>query len=161
MDISVSWYYPDSVQHKNFLVWPCEVLDPCTDVSITPILWIHSMNLLLFRFIAIVGTATVLHLASSGTLSCGQELSQRQASNLTIDAIFKSKEFSGETFVGQWQSDSQGFERIKRDAESGDVSIVRIDLTSPSKENVVVSSEMLTPDGADKPLSYGLVPMVS
>lgn len=111
------------------------------------------MNLLLFRFIAIVGTATVLHLASSGTLSCGQELSQRQASNLTIDAIFKSKEFSGETFVGQWQSDSQGFERIKRDAESGDVSIVRIDLTSPSKENVVVSSEMLTPDGADKPLS--------
>jgi dipeptidyl-peptidase-4 len=111
------------------------------------------MNLLLFRFIAIVGTATVLHLASSRTLSCGQELSQRQASNLTIDAIFKSKEFAGETFVGQWQSDSQGFERIKRDAESGDVSIVRIDLTSPSKENVVVSSEMLTPDGTDKPLS--------
>lgn len=110
------------------------------------------MNLMLFRFLAIAGIATILHLASSGTFSCGQELSQPQGSDLTIDSIFKSKDFAGETFVGQWQSDSQGFERIKRDAETGDVSIVRIDLTSPSTEHVLVSSELLTPDGADKPL---------
>ena len=111
------------------------------------------MNLMPFRFIAIVGIATVLHLASLTSFSCAQELARRQASGLTIDSIFTSKDFAGETFVGQWQSDSQGFERIKRDAETGNKSIVRIDLTSPSIEQVLVSSEMLTPAGAQKPLS--------
>lgn len=111
------------------------------------------MNLLPFRFIAIVGIATVLHLASLRAFSYGQELSRRPASNLTIDSIFKSKDFAGETFVGQWRSDSQGFERIKRDAETRNASIVRIDLSYPSVEHVLVSSEMLTPAGAEKPLS--------
>ncbi len=110
------------------------------------------MNLLPFRFLAILGIMTVLHLASPPTITFGQERSLRQATDLTIDSIFVSKDFVGETFVGQWQSDSQGFERIKRDPETGNASIIRIDLTAPSVEHVLVSSQMLTPAGADKPL---------
>lgn len=110
------------------------------------------MNLLPFRSVAILGILTILHMAFPSAISFGQELSLRQASDLTIDSIFNSKNFQGETFVGQWQSDSQGFERVKRDAETGNSSIIRIDLTASSVEHVLVSSKMLTPAGAEKPL---------
>jgi dipeptidyl-peptidase 4 len=37
--------------------------------------------------------------------------------------------------------------------ETGNTSIIRIDLTDPAVEHVLISSEMLTPAGAEKPLS--------
>jgi dipeptidyl-peptidase 4 len=111
------------------------------------------MNLLPLRFVGIFAVVAILLLPSSAAKTHGQESPLRQASPLTIDSIYSSKEFRGETFVGQWQSDSQGFERIKRDADTGNASIIRIDLTDPSVEHVLVSSKILKPAGAEKPLS--------
>jgi dipeptidyl-peptidase-4 len=96
---------------------------------------------------------TILPMMQLGDVAYGQENSKRQLTDLSIDSIFHSKDFLGETFVGQWESDSQGFERIKRAPETGNASIVRIDLSNPAVEQVLVSSEMLTPAGAEKPLS--------
>lgn len=110
------------------------------------------MNLLPARWVALYGIATILHLMSLGTTTQGQESRLRHTSPLSIDSIFKTKDFRGETFVGQWQSDSQGFERVKRDAETGHTSIVRIDLDDPAVEHVLVSAQLLTPAGAEKPL---------
>ncbi|AMV33373.1 Prolyl tripeptidyl peptidase precursor [Pirellula sp. SH-Sr6A] len=111
------------------------------------------MSLLLFRFLAIFGIATLLQLSSSGSFACGQERSSGQTPELSIDSIFQNKDFVGETFVGQWETDSNGFERIKKDVETGSASIVRIDLTAASVETVLVSCEMLTPAAAEKPLN--------
>jgi dipeptidyl-peptidase-4 len=111
------------------------------------------MNLLPVPFTAICGLATILLVGSPPTTAQGQESELRRASALSIDSIFHNKDFRGETFVGQWQSDSQGFERIKKDSVTGNTSIVRIDLTDPEVEHVLISSEMLTPAGAEKPLS--------
>jgi dipeptidyl-peptidase 4 len=94
-----------------------------------------------------------MHLVSTATPAHGQERRLLQTSTLSIDSIFHSKDFRGETFVGQWQSDSQGFERIKKDSETGNTSIIRIDLTEPTVEHVLISSDMLTPAGFEKPLS--------
>lgn len=94
----------------------------------------------------------VLSVLSLGNLVNGQESPVRMAAALSMDSIFHSNDFRGEAFVGQWQSDSQGFERIKRDAETGNTSIIRVALSAEAAEQVLVSSEMLTPNGADKPL---------
>lgn len=94
----------------------------------------------------------VLSVLSLGNLVNGQESPVRMAAALSMDSIFHSNDFRGEAFVGQWQSDSQGFERIKRDAETGNTSIIRVALNAEAAEQVLVSSEMLTPNGADKPL---------
>lgn len=94
----------------------------------------------------------VLSVTSLGNVAHGQESLVSRLADLSIDSIFQSNDFSGETFVGQWQSDSQGFERIKRDAKTGDTSIVSVDLASLAVEQVLVSSEMLTPAGAETPL---------
>jgi dipeptidyl-peptidase 4 len=110
------------------------------------------MNLLPARWVALYGIATILHLVSLETTTHGQERRLRPTSALSIDSIFKNKDFRVEAFEGQWQSDSQGFERVKRDAETGNTSIVRIDLDDPAVEHVLVSTEMLTPAGAEKPL---------
>ena len=110
------------------------------------------MNLLLVRFVVIFGIAPILWIATLGEVTHGQESPNRQPSNLSVDSIFHGKEFLGETFIGQWQTDSQGFERIKRDAETSNTSIVRIDLADPDVEHVLISSEMLTPADAEKPL---------
>lgn len=111
------------------------------------------MNLLPVRLAAISGFVTVLHVVSIATLAHGQESRLLQTSPLSIDSIFHSKDFRGESFVGQWQSDSQGFERIKKDSMTGHTSIVRIDLTDPTVEHVLISSDMLKPAGFEKPLS--------
>ncbi|MFN7842611.1 MAG: hypothetical protein ACK5N9_12905, partial [Pirellula sp.] len=111
------------------------------------------MNILLVRSVALFGFMTILPIVQPANLTLGQESSQRRTAELSIDSIFHSKDFLGETFIGQWESDSQGFERIKRDPETGNASIVRIDLSNPAVEHVLVSSEMLTPAGAAKPLS--------
>ncbi len=110
------------------------------------------MNLLPVRFVVTYGIVTILHMMLFADGTQGQDSPPRQASLLSVDSIFHSKGFHGETFVGQWQSDSQGFERVKRDADTGDTSIIRIDLNDPAVEQVLVSSEMLTPAGAEKPL---------
>ena len=110
------------------------------------------MNLLPVRFVVIFGIAPILWIATLGEVTHGQESPKRQPSDLSVDSIFHSKDFLGETFIGQWQTDSQGFERIKRDAETSNTSIVRIDLAAPDVEHVLISSEMLTPAGAEKPL---------
>jgi dipeptidyl-peptidase-4 len=110
------------------------------------------MNLLPVRFVVIFGIAPILWFATLGEVTLGQESPTRQPSDLSVDSIFHSKDFLGETFIGQWQTDSQGFERIKRDAETSNTSIVRIDLAAPEVEHVLISSEMLTPAGAEKPL---------
>jgi dipeptidyl-peptidase-4 len=96
---------------------------------------------------------TILYRTPLGDEAHAQDGPNRRASNLSIDSIFHNKDFLGETFVGQWESDSQGFERIKRDPETGNTSIVRIDLSAPAVEHILVSSQMLTPTGAEKPLS--------
>ncbi len=98
-------------------------------------------------------TSLLLGFPVTSNLIHGQEDSNRRPLELSIDSIYNSKDFRGETFIGQWQSDSQGFERIKREAKTGNTSIVRIDLSAPAVEHVLVSSEMLTPTGATKPLS--------
>jgi dipeptidyl-peptidase-4 len=95
----------------------------------------------------------ILSLISLGGVARGQENPIGRPADLSIDSIFNSKDFKGETFVGQWQSDSQGFERIKRDAETGSTSIIRVDLIAAAAEQVLVSSSMLTPADAEKPLS--------
>ena len=111
------------------------------------------MYLLLVRSAVLFGLMTILYWTPLGDVAHAQDGPNRRASNLSIDSIFHNKDFLGETFVGQWESDSQGFERIKRDPETGNTSIVRIDLSAPAVEHVLVSSQMLTPTGAEKPLS--------
>lgn len=111
------------------------------------------MNLLSARFAVVYGLVTVLYLTALAATTQGQEIPLGEPSTLSIDSIFKDRDFRGESFVGQWQSDSQGFERIKRDADTGNTSIMRIDLADPAVEHVLVSSEMLVPAGAEKPLS--------
>jgi dipeptidyl-peptidase-4 len=110
------------------------------------------MNRIPVRFVSVVGFM-ILSLISLGGVARGQESPIRRPADLSIDSIFNSKDFKGETFVGQWQSDSQGFERIKRDAETGSTSIIRVDLIAAAAEQVLVSSSMLTPADAEKPLS--------
>ena len=110
------------------------------------------MNRIPVRFVSVVGFM-ILSLISLGGVARGQESPIRRPADLSIDSIFNSKDFKGETFVGQWQSDSQGFERIKRDAETGSTSIIRVDLIAAAAEQVLVSSTMLTPADAEKPLS--------
>ncbi|MDP1562872.1 MAG: S9 family peptidase [Pirellulaceae bacterium] len=104
------------------------------------------------RLTALMGLM-VLSIISLGDVAHGQENPILRPADLSIDSIFNSKDFKGETFIGQWQSDSQGFERIKRDAETGSTSIIRVDLSAAAAEQVLVSSTMLTPAGAEKPLS--------
>ncbi len=111
------------------------------------------MNRLSARFFVVYGLAVVLFTAAMAPHSQAQEKLLRETSSLSIDSIFKDRDFRGESFVGQWQSDSQGFERVKRDADTGNVSVIRIDLADPAVEQVLVTSEMLTPAGAEKPLS--------
>lgn len=111
------------------------------------------MNLLSVRFVATYGLVAILHVVTLGATNQGQESRQHLASALSIDSIFSSKDFSSETFVGQWQTDSQGFERVKRDADKRNTSIIRIDLADTAIEHVLVSKEMLTPAGAENPLS--------
>lgn len=111
------------------------------------------MNLLSARFVVAYGLATVLFTAAMAPQSQSQEKLLRETSSLSIDSIFKDRDFRGESFVGQWQSDSQGFERVKRDGDTGNVSIIRIDFADPAVEQILVSSEMLTPAGSEKPLS--------
>ena len=111
------------------------------------------MKLSPFRFAVTVWFVTILQLMALATATYAQDSSQSKESLLTIDSIFHSQDFRGETFVGQWQSDSQGFERVKRDEKTGNSSIIRIDLTHPEVEHVLVSSQMLTPAGTDKPLN--------
>ena len=110
------------------------------------------MKLLPVRFVVLFGIVTILHMVALAIAAQAQDSALRQDSSLTIDSIFHGQDFRGETFVGQWQSDSQGFERVKRDEKTGNSSIIRIDLTHPEVEHVLVSSQMLTPVGADKPL---------
>jgi dipeptidyl-peptidase-4 len=110
------------------------------------------MNRIPVRFVSVVGFM-ILSLISLGGVARGQENPIGRPADLSIDSIFNSKNFKGETFVGQWQSDSQGFERIKRDAETGSTSIIRVDLIAAAVEQVLVSSSMLTPADAEKPLS--------
>jgi dipeptidyl-peptidase-4 len=110
------------------------------------------MNRIPVRCLSLVGFV-MLSITSLEDVARGQENPTRRLAELSVDSIFNSKDFQGETFIGQWQSDSQGFERIKRDAETGSTSIIRVDLNAYEVEQVMVSSTMLTPAGADKPLS--------
>ena len=73
-------------------------------------------------------------------------------SGLTIDAIFAEKQFELEPVTGHWESDSQGFERVKKDPTTGASSIVSISLKSPKTEEVLVPSDWLKPTPTDKPL---------
>ncbi len=111
------------------------------------------MNLLPDRSGVAYGLAAVLYMTLLAASSQGQENRLRENPPLSIESIFKDRTFRGASFVGQWQSDSQGFERVKRDADTEKASIVRIDLADPAVEHVLVSSEMLTPAGAEKSLS--------
>ena len=74
-------------------------------------------------------------------------------SGLTIDAIFAEKQFELQPVTGHWQSDSQGFERVKKDPASGASSIVSISLKNPKAEEVLVPNDWLKPAPADKPLA--------
>lgn len=116
------------------------------------------MNLFYRYFTAILGFVVTLQWLCPSGMTQAQDLLVDQTATrphdtaLTIDSIFNSPGFRAESFVGQWQSDSRGFERVQRDASTGYSSIVRIDLANPTVEQVLVSHEMLTPSGADRPL---------
>jgi len=73
--------------------------------------------------------------------------------SLNIDAIFHEKQFALEPFKGRWQSDSSGFELIKKDPVTAASSIIRIGLDNPKVEEVLVASDWLMPTPADKPLN--------
>jgi hypothetical protein len=77
------------------------------------------MNLLPIRIVFLLGLMAVLHMVLLTDLTRGQETSSRQPADISIDSIFYRNDFRSETFIGQWQSGSQGFERIKRNAENG------------------------------------------
>lgn len=111
------------------------------------------MNQQLVRSVVLLGIASVVQIVMLGGINHGQECPSQPTASLSIDSIFHNKEFVGETFVGQWQSDSQGFERIRRDADTGHSSIVRIDLVDPTQEHVLVDSTDLIPAGSSKPLT--------
>jgi len=81
----------------------------------------------------------------------GQE-KQTSKVGLTIDAIFAEKQFELQPVTGHWQSDSQGFERIKKDPTTGASSIVSVSLKNPDAEEVLVPSDWLKPTPTDKPL---------
>ncbi len=74
-------------------------------------------------------------------------------SSLTIDRIFAEKQFELQPVTGHWQSDSQGFERVKADPATGASSIVRKSLRNPKTEEVIVPSEWLKPTPTAEPLS--------
>ncbi len=78
---------------------------------------------------------------------------QSPSKSLTIDSIFAEKQFELQPVTGHWQSDSQGFERVKRDPVTGASSIVSVSLKNPQKEEELVPSAWLKPASADKPLS--------
>ncbi len=88
---------------------------------------------------------------------CASQLSAQPSdasdTRLSLDSIFLSKDFKVEPFAGRWQTDSQGFEWIRTDAESGATSIVQVSLINPKIENVLVPSDWLKPTPESKPLS--------
>lgn len=94
----------------------------------------------------------LLHVTPLTLTSQAEDKPITQQATLSIDSLFDARTFSGESFVGSWQSDSQGFERIKTDPSSGHTSLVRIDLADPDTELTLVSSETLKPTDSDKPL---------
>lgn len=71
---------------------------------------------------------------------------------LSIDAIFNDKLFETVPVTGHWQKDSMGFERIKKDPETGFTSIVSISLQSPDVEVEVIPTSLLKVNPDDKPL---------
>ena len=85
------------------------------------------------------------------SLATSQE-SNVPKSTLTIDAIFHEKQFELEPFAGRWQSDSGGFELIKKDPTTTATSIVRIGLDKPKLEETLIASDWLKPTPVDKPL---------
>lgn len=93
----------------------------------------------------------VLALANNSSFTNAQE-KKISSSRLTIDAIFAEKQFELVPVTGHWQSDSQGFERIKNDPASGASSIIRISLSNPNAEDVLVPSDWLKPTQTAKPL---------
>lgn len=117
------------------------------------------MKLRLIRFLALVLFAFALPAICPSGMTQSQEPREGQTATpqietaLTIESIFNKPGFRAESFVGQWQSDSKGFERVQTDVNTGYSSIVRIDLTNPDVQQSLVSHEMLTPAGAEKPLS--------
>jgi dipeptidyl-peptidase 4 len=75
------------------------------------------------------------------------------AGDLSIDSIFADRRFKVEPFTGHWQSDSQGFELIRKDEQKGTSTLVRIGLSRNPQEEVLVPSDWLLPAGAKKPIS--------
>ncbi len=94
----------------------------------------------------------LVHVTALAPTSGAEESTPSPTSALSLDTIFRDRAFRGEAFVGNWQSDSQGFERIKLDPSSGHASLVRIDLADPTTEHVLVSSETLKPAADAQPL---------
>ncbi|MEI6538501.1 MAG: S9 family peptidase [Planctomycetota bacterium] len=74
------------------------------------------------------------------------------AAALTIEAIFAEQQFKLARFSGHWQTDSQGFELIRKDPVTGASSIAKFGLTSPQAEEILVPSEWLRPTPTAKSL---------
>ena len=87
----------------------------------------------------------------AGALSLPVALAgQRQESELTLERIHGSDDFSAEAFSGEWMADGRSWVAIERDEDEA-TSLVRTEAESGDTEMLVAASE-LVPPGADSAL---------
>lgn len=76
-----------------------------------------------------------------------------QSSGLTVEAIFKQRKFSPDSFVPNWESEGGKFIRPKKSATQNNAfDLVAIDPANGS-ETVLFSADKLIPAGTNKPLA--------
>lgn len=98
-------------------------------------------------------TIRVLLLASLGFCYLPSEAqeSQDDPSMLTIDRIFNSREFSGQSFRGaNWADDGESFTQVAYGKQG--VGIYKVDPKTGDKTEII-SKAQLTPEGWEKPLT--------
>ena len=72
------------------------------------------------------------------------------STSLSLEAIFGERAFRPKAFTGQWQKDGRGLEVLKHDDKGS--RIVQLDVAQPTQEIVLVDSDLLQPEGAEKSL---------
>jgi len=88
------------------------------------------------------------------TLSCSLHAQETDPSKLTIDRLFKGREFSSRFFgPARWLQDGKAYTTVEQSKSSvGGREIVRYD-TKTGRREILVPAEKLVPPGADKPLA--------
>ncbi len=88
--------------------------------------------------------------------ACGFQVSLSRAAEdpslLTLERIYKNKEFDVEPYSGQWLDGQAAFTKLDKSAKTeGGRDIVRHDAAT-GQEKILVAAEQLIPAGAAKPL---------